>query len=320
MSKQKRGLESPSISLTGGLGNQLFQLAFGLWASSNSILTVESRVGQPRTNAANAPELCSFILPRKVIVREPIKYSNIASKFVNHKLRLGLYKNSYEKLYLYQIIVGFLANQSASYILGNKVKVIAGIGNGYSTKLKPIPNAHYVGYFQSYKWVENDFVKQQMMSLHISKEGDDLRLLRELAEKEYPLVVHIRLGDYLNDSDRGIPSVSYYNQAITELWQSGVFSKIWLFSDQADEAVKYIDLKWEKYLRVIREVDNSSASTLEAMRLGKGYVIGNSTFSWWGAYLTHSPDATVIAPYPWFKNSPSPIELIPQNWQAYDSK
>ena len=77
MSNRKKGLESPSISLTGGLGNQLFQLAFGLWVSPNSILKVESRVGQPRMNEANAPELCSFTLPRKVIVIEPIRFSNI---------------------------------------------------------------------------------------------------------------------------------------------------------------------------------------------------------------------------------------------------
>jgi len=69
----------------------------------------------------------------------------------------------------------------------------------------------------------------------------------------------------------------------------------------------------------MENIDNSSASTLEAMRFGRGYVIANSTFSWWGAYLSHTDHAEVIAPDPWFQGMDSPDSLIPRNWQKRNS-
>jgi len=66
-------------------------------------------------------------------------------------------------------------------------------------------------------------------------------------------------------------------------------------------------------------VDNSPTATLQAMRFGRGYIIANSTFSWWGAYLSMTENAPVYAPSPWFKGMRSPEDLLPPHWKIVDS-
>jgi hypothetical protein len=55
------------------------------------------------------------------------------------------------------------------------------------------------------------------------------------------------------------------------------------------------------------------------MRLGEGYVIANSTFSWWGAYLSRSSNPLIIAPRPWFSKVESPRDLIPDSWLTIET-
>jgi hypothetical protein len=45
-------------------------------------------------------------------------------------------------------------------------------------------------------------------------------------------------------------------------------------------------------------------------------VIANSSFSWWGAWLSASPDKMVIAPRRWFaREDLSADDLVPERWE-----
>ena len=124
----------------------------------------------------------------------------------------------------------------------------------------------------------------------------------------------MRFGDYRLESSFGLLNQKYYQESVNELWGSGDFKSVWVFSDEIDEARRYLqDMKISE-IRYIPDVANSSAQTLEAMRLGQGYVIGNSSFSWWAAKLSNNSNAKVIAPTPWFIGQDEPSELIPPNW------
>jgi hypothetical protein len=50
------------------------------------------------------------------------------------------------------------------------------------------------------------------------------------------------------------------------------------------------------------------------MKYGSAYVIANSSFGWWAAYLKKDKNARVFAPSPWFANLPEPCDLFPPEW------
>jgi hypothetical protein len=62
----------------------------------------------------------------------------------------------------------------------------------------------------------------------------------------------------------------------------------------------------------------SSAEVLKVMSLGKVFVISNSTFGWWAAYLAgfEHNDVRTYYPEPWFKEIPQPEGLFPSNWRS----
>jgi hypothetical protein len=157
------------------------------------------------------------------------------------------------------------------------------------------------------------------MKARIQNIGPELKKLNLVAEVEMPLIVHCRFGDYLLENDFGIPSREYYQAAITSLLNKKIYKSIWVFSDDLTRAQEKIDSKNLLPIRWISTVDNSDVSTFQAMRLGRGYVIANSTFSWWAAYLSLNPIADVVAPNPWFMGMEDPVNLIPPTWRQLDA-
>jgi hypothetical protein len=197
------------------------------------------------------------------------------------------------------------------------VRLQTGQGVGYSNLDKNYKNIYLVGYFQSYKYAQAK--KEILHEITVEPAGPELEYLTNQSLAETPLVVHLRFGDYLKEKDFGIPSSQYYAKAISEIQSRRKFGSIWVFSDDLRMAKEKLKLDNEVPIRWINSVDNSVVSTIQAMRLGYGYVIANSSFSWWAAFLTQHIEAEVIAPKPWFMNLASPSELIPPNWSEIDA-
>jgi hypothetical protein len=54
------------------------------------------------------------------------------------------------------------------------------------------------------------------------------------------------------------------------------------------------------------------------MRRGAGYVLSNSTFGWWGAFLSKTGNPRVVVPKPWFVTLEDPRQLNPEFWSTYN--
>ena len=307
------------VTLTGGLGNQLFQLSAALSFANGADLFIDYGILKPRVDSGGIPELFSIKLPTNVKKFRKSYSSILVKKFFGYLLRTGVNPKGYENFRVFKTILRIACSLIATFRAKTFLIASQGVGVGWSDMNLRGKNNHLVGYFQSYLWARSlkSFITQsEAISIRDYTEFSEYSLL---AKKEMPLVVHVRLGDYLTESDFGIPERRYYLEAISKLFSTGRYGKIWLFSDDTEEALERIPLEFHPHVRVMPNFGLPSSRNLDLMRLGHGYVIANSTFSWWGAFLSMNHDAKVIAPTPWFKNLPTPTNLIPPEWETHNA-
>jgi hypothetical protein len=305
------------LSLTGGLGNQLFQLSAALAVAQGDQIVVEWKNARPRLNVSQLPEITEFHLPKNVSFQNQPKFQRLNSKAVGFLTRLGVNPRPFEKTKVFEKLVTSLVSLISIRTFGAFAQTKVNKGVGFCPEINTVreKSVHLIGYFQTYKWMVESSTLYSLTNTFIREPSNALLQLMKLAESEDPLVVHLRFGDYRNEPSFGLLTRDYYHDSILELLSEFQFKSIWVFSDEIEEAKSYLQTVDFSNFRFISDVENSSSQTLEAMRLGKGFVIGNSSFSWWAANLARNPSVPVIAPTPWFIGQQEPLDLIPPKWR-----
>lgn len=309
-------LELPLVTLRGGLGNQLFQLAFLL--STNHTETVFLEIYSGYLEETEDPDLLKFELPKRVKISTDIYFKNWILKSIGSRLlRLGTLVSRRKILLPILVIIETASSIVFSIIFRKKVRLRAAIGNGYDARIsvRQKNNQINLGFFQSYRWLIDPRTLAEMKSLVPKFMSNELAQHIEKAKLNKPVILHVRLGDYLEDATRGIPNKNYYVEALNQLLDNEPLREVWVFSDDIESAKRRLNLEYQN-LRWVSRINNSDVETFELMRYGNAYVLGNSSFSWWAASLSYTEKPDVIAPNPWFINSPDPKDLIWKNWKT----
>ena len=303
------------VFLTGGLGNQLFQLANALALDEDKEVHLEWVLGRPRCNVTGFPDISDYLLPRRVHLLPTSRHSWVTSKAAGYILRSSISPKDWETSGAFKVILGLIGNSVFSVYFRKVTKFESGSGIGFSSISITRFRSFVIGYFQSYKNVRKNTVFAELRNMELKDVNQEIDNFRALAKIEEPIIVHFRFGDYKNEKSFGIPDAIYYQNSLTELVKKYPNSKIWVFSDERTEAEKVFPSEFRSRARWITDNQFSSAETLEIMRLGTSYVIANSTFSWWAAILSKTENPNVICPESWFKLDPEPLDLIPSNWE-----
>ena len=297
------------VFLTGGLGNQLFQYAFAYsYLSDLGTVEIEKSLGSASADSNGNPEIFNFLVPENTVVI-PSNNRYYTKKLFNLLLRLSAVgKNRLiKRLGIFTFFLSLSKSDKR-----DKPNFLIPTGTGFDRSLCPKDSMNFaLGYFQSYRWLHDSGKLNEFKNIS-NKKSPDMKWIN-LANSENPLVVQVRLGDYTDEKDFGILGPSYFNSAIKDAMKSFEFRSIWLFSNDVNQARNYISEEYQSLVRII-DPNLSAAETLQIMRLGSAYVISNSTFGWWGAFLSRAENPLVIYPSPWFLKLETPFGLCPPNW------
>lgn len=127
--------------------------------------------------------------------------------------------------------------------------------------------------------------------------------------------LHVRRGDYLTLGAHVLCDQAYYEAALARVLDGLTGDPVvFVFSDDPDWAKENLPLPVEKVV-----VDfNGPETDFEDMRLMSlcdHNVIGNSSFSWWAAWLNRHPDKRIAGPAKWFGDPGlSNPDILPEGW------
>jgi len=302
------------IILSGGLGNQLFQVAAGMYFFRHEQTTLVESLGKPHGGKKNLGEMKLLNLPKTFsheTRREQI-WAPLITKINNYQVSLFLADSSRSRLVskLMLPISNFLV--TVYFNDKSKVKYCRQISN--TDDIKGETQNVISGYFQNYEYVSTPEIKFRICELLAIEKSEELLQLIEQAKKMNPLVIQVRLGDYMHEDDFGIPGTDYYKRAIDFILGKQEHQSIWIFSNDVQMAKKILPDEYNDKYKFIENLLDSPVETLEAMRHGVSYILSNSTFGWWGAFLSYQESPIVITPSPWFRSGNSPKRLIPNSW------
>lgn len=302
------------VSLTGGLGNQLFQISNALRLKLDTNLLFTKNFGRPRLNNYGEAEIASFALPFSHEYTTNAEAPYILRKVLGHTLKISEHPIRYEKSALYFHFFRLFSSILTS-IYYRKITIIKTTKDKiYSRRTKSF-NYLLLGYFQFMPRESGDSLKEVMGKIEILSKTEKLKSEISYALGRKILFVHVRLSDYLNEPDIGLLSSSYYNRAIQHYLKQIQIEEIWIFSDDHIMARKLLSIPGDVKTRFISEEEFSVAESFELLRCGSYYVLSNSTFGWWAAFLCKKENPVVIMPNPWFRNLNYSASLKIHNWE-----
>ncbi|MFL5763694.1 MAG: alpha-1,2-fucosyltransferase [Bacteroidia bacterium] len=286
------------VKLMGGLGNQLFQYAFGkAMALKHGVqLKVDvSGIGDHAGYTSRELELAHFD-----------KHITIASEKELEPYQKGKLSKIMD---LASLSVGL--NSGSMYVREPHFHFSA-------LAMKAPEDAYLDGYWQSEKYfaaVKNELIALLTDGVSLSQKSAGLA---DQMQKENSVAIHVRKGDYVsvkqNQEIYAALDGAYYLAAIEYIKTHVKDPVFYIFSDEPDWFTKNIKAN----VPVVNVTDNRGSSSYQdlfLMSCCKHNIIANSSFSWWGAWLNKHPQKIVIAPEKWF-NGPSKNakDLIPENW------
>lgn len=271
----------------GGLGNQLFQYAFGyaIAKDNGEELRLDTTFyGKQHNSRQTERTLDMFKLPinnKKEI--NPVEISRLITFLqkpsVNYLIRRLLPK---------AIRIGKL-----TYVKEDKLQYLPEVTNVNNKYV------YYDGYWHSDRYFAKyrEEIIEQFVYSNKSIEDEYSSFITDAPDGE-TVAVHIRRGDYITQNNPNAMGIEYYRAAI-EKAKTIIKKPIFCFFSDDPEWVKnnfsnIPQLIIANYHRSLNDIEE-----FQLMAKCKHQIISNSSYSWWAAWLNNNNNKIVIVPKVW---------------------
>ena len=271
---------APPVGENSSLGNQLFQLAFGIYLQSQTGQQIRFTTASPRHPKLSVED--SAIGPL-------LNPDEICSAGI-----------------LYTYLSKFMQLISQSRSINESTKEID--FRKFPTSIKYIS-----GYFQESRYAIHS---ASNLFERFAAEESFKHLLSPNVDR---IAVHIRLGDYERyKSIFGQLPIQYFVDGISYLSRKLELDQVIVISDDIQKAKTLLDVNLFGNLKVAFCDDTKQPlEDLAVISSSRGVVTSNSSFSWWGAFIASvKGNAHVVYPNPWLPiQSTPPKHLVLDSWK-----
>lgn len=285
-------------NVIGGLGNQMFQYAFGRALSLRYGVPLKVDLREFEDYATHNGFMLDKLFRVHAVRATSADRRNVLG-WRGHIISLKLLRRpGFEPWRGHNLLVQDLAQGAAHYTAAASER------------------CYLLGYWQSEAYFGNAAEQIRSDFEFLPELGGANQIWAQRIVDRMAVSVHVRRGDYASDpqtnATHGLCSPPYYERAMAYVAARVSNAEFFIFSD---------DLAWCRRTLVIRYphhfVDcNTGPASFEDMRLislCRHHIIANSSFSWWGAWLSKHANKIVIAPVHWFQHIPTP-EVVPPYW------
>jgi hypothetical protein len=265
------------VRLSGGLGNQLFQLSAALYAvrlrpAAEILLDIRFLGSYESARSFEIAFLVKY-LQRIHVVDSNLGFIGLASRF-----RLGR----------------IIDRSLAGYAFVGTAETLTKVQGDY------YPRYLLDGYFQHPDFALPSDVRRRVFTALTSEFSYLTQRVRPTNASSL-VGIHVRRGDFVSSISASsvflTVGLEYYRAAVRRFPQDTTFV---VFSDDGD-----ITALLAKDVGGI-DVTLMGLSLVEEfvlLSLCDHHIIANSTFSWWAAYLGHSSERRVVSPRVWYVDS-----------------
>lgn len=270
------------VKLWGGLGNQMFQYAFG----KSMAIKHDDDLYFDITFYEKQP---SYVGKRSV---ELLKFKNISLNIYKRDDIICVFENKYINHIVKLLGISRLSLRNDFVFIPEKL----------GTKLEDIPymkgkKNYYDGYWMSteyYHDVRPLLMRDFSVLMNNSPFGE---MLKQANDNPNSVAIHIRRGDLLNRrNSKSILTEDYYMNCIKTIASKVKNPAFYVFSDDIEWVKTNIDFENHNRIYVSGMSELELLQEFEIMRNCNNYIISKSTFSWWAQYLSDNSSKIVLIP------------------------
>ncbi|MDN3584404.1 alpha-1,2-fucosyltransferase [Mucilaginibacter flavus] len=283
------------VKIHGGLGNQLFQYAFGRKVAIQNACELKLDLSFFEDQSVRRYALNHYSVMEHIA--SPADCERLVAK---HNSKLRHVARKYFRYHPHYIEENGLSyNQAYLEVKGEC------LFNGYWQSEKYFADISHI--------IRNEF------KVTVKSSGPNIELRKKI-DCSNAVSLHIRRGDFENNKIvnhiHGVCSLDYYLAGIQYIATQLADPVFYVFSDDILWAKENLTINYAVIFVDIND-EYSAFEDMALMSRCKHHIIANSTFSWWGAWLNPDPCKIVVAPKNWFADPAMNLQsasIVPEKW------